>query len=250
MTRLRRAGDGLGRARSHQNPFNGRIPHQSLTEFAKGPEAAPELPGGRPDSGARRWGIHRGSAGALPKPPFIHPAADREEPQWPETIITFMGLALGESRLALEAGNPPVGSIIVRDGEVIGRGQNRAVSRNDPTCHGETDAIRNACRALGAPDLPGSTLYTAMEPCPMCCWAIVLAKVETLVLGARHAEMGRTDYGDYSVEKLLDMGNQTVELVTGVRVAECEALRRSLVGVGGAHVVTDERVERQRGENS
>ena len=142
----------------------------------------------------------------------------------------FMGLTLEESRLALEAGNSPVGSIIVRDGEVIGRGQNRVNSHADPTCHGETDAIRNACRALGSPDLSGSTLYTAMEPCPMCCWSIVLANIETLVLGARHAEMRRTDHGDYSVEKLLAMGNKTVNLVTGVRVAECEALRRSWSG--------------------
>ena len=142
----------------------------------------------------------------------------------------FMGLTLEESRLALEAGNSPVGSIIVRDGEIIGRGQNRVISHFDPTCHGETDAIRNACSALGTPDLSGATLYTSMEPCPMCCWAIVLANIETLVLGARHAEMGRTDYGDYSVEKLLEMGNQSVNLVTGVRVAECEALRRSWSG--------------------
>ena len=106
----------------------------------------------------------------------------------PEDHHHFMGLTLEESRLALEAGNSPVGSIIVRDGEVIGRGQNRVNSHADPTCHGETDAIRNACRALGSPDLTGSTLYTAMEPCPMCCWSIVLANIETLVLGARHAE--------------------------------------------------------------
>ena len=65
----------------------------------------------------------------------------------------FMGLTLEESRLALEAGNSPVGSIIVRDGEIIGRGQNRVISHFDPTCHGETDAIRNACSALGTPDL-------------------------------------------------------------------------------------------------
>ena len=83
----------------------------------------------------------------------------------PEDHHHFMGLTLEESRLALEAGNSPVGSIIVRDGEVIGRGQNRVNSHADPTCHGETDAIRNACRALGSPDLSGSTLYTAMEPC-------------------------------------------------------------------------------------
>ena len=142
----------------------------------------------------------------------------------------FMGLAIEESRLALEAGNAPVGSVIVRDGEVIGRGRNRVNSDANPTIHGETDAIRDACENLGTPDLSGSTLYTAMEPCPMCCWAIVEAGIERLVLGARHADMKRTDYGDYSVEKLLTMANRKLHIVTGVRSAECEALRRSWPG--------------------
>ncbi len=142
----------------------------------------------------------------------------------------FMGLAMEESRLALAAGNVPVGSVIVREGAVIGRGQNRASTDADPTAHGETVAIRNTCRALGSHDLSGATLYTAMEPCPMCCWAIIEAGIETLVLGARHAEMRRPDYGDYSVEKLLGMTNRRIRLVTGVRVEECEAIRRSWPG--------------------
>ena len=64
----------------------------------------------------------------------------------------------------------------------------------------------------------------------MCCWAIVEAGIERLVLGARHADMKRTDYGDYSVEKLLTMANRKLHIVTGVRSAECEALRRSWPG--------------------
>lgn len=142
----------------------------------------------------------------------------------------FMELAIAESQLALEAGNVPVGSVIVRNGEVIGKGQNRVNSDGDPTCHGETDAIRNACCELGLTNLSETTLYTAMEPCPMCCWAIIEAGIGTIVLGARHAEMGRTDYGDYSVEKLLAMVDRTINLVTGIRVVECEALRRSWLG--------------------
>ncbi len=139
----------------------------------------------------------------------------------------FMDLALEESRLALEAGNAPVGSVIVRDGEVIGRGRNLVNSDVDPTAHAETVAIRDACANLNTPDLSGAACYTAMEPCPMCCWAIIEAGIGRLVLGARHAEMKRTDYGDYSAEKLLSMTGRKLEIVTGLRVAECEALRRS-----------------------
>ena len=139
----------------------------------------------------------------------------------------FMGLALELSRQALALGNVPVGSVIVRDGEVIGSGFNQARSGNDPTSHGETEAIRDACRRLGTTDLSGSTCYTAMEPCPMCCWALLEAGVVRLVLGARHADMRRTDYGRYSVETFLELAGREMVVVTGVRTAECEALRRS-----------------------
>ena len=64
----------------------------------------------------------------------------------------------------------------------------------------------------------------------MCCWALQEAKVATLVLGARHAEMRRTDYGGYSVEALLALTGRPMEIVTGVRTAECEAIRRNWTG--------------------
>lgn len=76
----------------------------------------------------------------------------------------FMGIALAESQKAAAAGNSPVGSIIVRDGEVIGVGQNRVTSDNDPTAHAEVDAIRDACTKLGTTDLNGAYCYTSMDP--------------------------------------------------------------------------------------
>ncbi|QCI69355.1 nucleoside deaminase [Phreatobacter stygius] len=124
-------------------------------------------------------------------------------------------------------GDCPVASIIVRDGEVIGQGSNRVATGGDPTAHAEVEAIRDAARNLGSADLSGATLYSAMEPCPMCCWAIKEARIGRVVLGARHAGMRRIDYGDYSVEKLIGMTGSALEVVDGVRVAECEAARRA-----------------------
>jgi len=137
-----------------------------------------------------------------------------------------MDIVLEQCERALARGDLPVASIIVRDDRIIGEGQNRAATGGDPTAHAEVEAIRDACRKLGSNDLSAATLYSAMEPCPMCCWAIKEAKIARVVLGARHAGMRRIDYGAYSIEKLLAMTNASLELVTGVRVPECEAVRR------------------------
>lgn len=138
----------------------------------------------------------------------------------------YMDIVLERCERALARGDLPVASIIVRDGRIIGEGQNRVATGSDPTAHAEVEAIRDACRKHGTNDLATATLYSAMEPCPMCCWAIKEAKIARVVLGARHAGMRRIDYGAYSIEKLLAMTNASLELVTGVRVAECEAMRR------------------------
>ena len=138
----------------------------------------------------------------------------------------FMDVALEESRKAGEAGNKAVGAVIVKEGAIVGRGHNTVDSEGDPTNHAETVAIRDACRSLGTTALGGCTLYSAMEPCPMCLWAIHLAGIERLVLGGRHAAMGRTDLGAYSVETLMAMTAQSIDLVTGVRERECEDLRQ------------------------
>lgn len=138
----------------------------------------------------------------------------------------FMDDVLAHCEAALERGDCPVAAIVVREGVVVGVGSNRVATGLDATAHAETEAIRDACRRLGTSRLDGCTLYSAMEPCPMCCWALKEAGIARLVLGARHAGMRRTDYGDYSVEKLLAMTPAQLDLVTGVRVAECESMRR------------------------
>ena len=148
----------------------------------------------------------------------------------PEDHHHFMGICLAESRKALDEGNVPVGSVIVRGGEVVGVGRNTVNSTLDPTAHAEIVAIRDACRNLGTTDLSGCTCYTAMEPCPMCGWAIRAANIRQLVLGARHAGLKRIEYGNYSVEALLAMTKQSLDIVTGIRVAECEAVRLSWPG--------------------
>ena len=138
----------------------------------------------------------------------------------------FMDQVLVHCEAALERGDCPVAAIVVREGVVVGVGSNRVATGLDATAHAETEAIRDACARLATSRLDGCTLYSAMEPCPMCCWALKEAGIARLVLGARHAGMRRPDYGDYSVEKLLAMTHAQLDLVTGVRIAECEAMRR------------------------
>lgn len=138
----------------------------------------------------------------------------------------WMDAALARARAAVSTGNTPVASVVVKDGVEVGAGENRATTGRDPILHGEIVAIQDACRRLGTGDLAGATLYTTMEPCPMCAWAIVAAGIRRVVLGARHADLNRTDLGSYSFERLMTMMNQSVELVTGMRHAECVAVRR------------------------
>ena len=136
-----------------------------------------------------------------------------------------MDLALRGARDALERGDWPVGSVIVRDGVVLGSGQNRQNTEGDVTIHAELDAIRAATRTHGAERVAGSTLYSTMEPCPMCAWALKLAGVRRLVLGTRHAALGRTDMGRYSVEGFCELVGFPLEMTTGVREDACTALR-------------------------
>ena len=98
----------------------------------------------------------------------------------------FMEIALEEARKGEAKGNGPVGSVIVKDGVVIAKGFNQAISNLDVTSHAETDAMRNAGPALGHTDLTGCTLYTTFEPCMMCAGAIVFAGIDTLVLGGNY----------------------------------------------------------------
>jgi tRNA(adenine34) deaminase len=139
--------------------------------------------------------------------------------------VQYMQLALEQARRAYAAGNRPVGSVIVRDGAVISHGLNTVAADRDPSAHAEIAALRAACRQLDTLTLPAATLYTTLEPCPMCLWAILETRVSRLVMGARHAALGRTDIGDYTVERFLGWTKRPLEIVTGVLEAECVELR-------------------------
>jgi tRNA(adenine34) deaminase len=137
----------------------------------------------------------------------------------------FMDRALALARVAVAEGNGPVGCVLVRNGRALGEGRNLVQTSVDPTAHGEMVAIRTVAAMLRTTDFSGVTLYTTAEPCPMCCWAIINAKISTLVLGARHAGFRSNDFGTYSVEALAAMTGRKLEIITGVRVRECEQLR-------------------------
>ena len=98
--------------------------------------------------------------------------------------------ALALAREAARHGDIPVGCVIVRDGQVIGRGSNRRELLGDATAHAELEAIRAACRAAGSWRLSGCTLYVTLEPCPMCAGAILNARIDAVVYGAQNPKAG------------------------------------------------------------
>lgn len=102
----------------------------------------------------------------------------------------YMRLALQLAREAAQAGEVPVGCVIVRGGEVVGAGRNRREERRAAASHAEMEAIAAANEALGSWRLDGCTLYVTLEPCPMCAGAIAQARIARVVYGARDAAMG------------------------------------------------------------
>jgi tRNA(adenine34) deaminase len=102
----------------------------------------------------------------------------------------FMGLALDLAREAGAAGEVPVGAVVVMDGDVVGRGSNQPIGRHDPTAHAEIIALRDAAGRLGNYRLPGCTLFVTLEPCAMCAGAIMHARIDRVVFGARDPKTG------------------------------------------------------------
>jgi guanine deaminase len=90
----------------------------------------------------------------------------------------------------------PFGAVIVRDGRIIGEGANSVTATNDPTAHGEVNAIRAACKALGTFTLAGCQLYTSCEPCPMCLAAAYWARLDAIFYGCCAADAARAGFDD------------------------------------------------------
>ena len=138
----------------------------------------------------------------------------------------LMRVALGEADKSGEAVGRPVGSVVAHEGVVVGRSGDRREVATDPTAHAEVLAIRDAARNLGRVDLAGCTLYTTLEPCPMCCGAVLVSGISTLVVGAVHSSDERRSDANTAERLLAASGWDTASrLVSGVLAAECEAVR-------------------------
>ena len=108
---------------------------------------------------------------------------------------TFMELALDEAHAAADAGEVPIGCVIVCDGDLIAQAANRTLLDRDPTAHAEMVAIRQAAAALGSERLVDCDLYVTLEPCTMCAAAISLARIRRLYYGAADPKGGAVDSG-------------------------------------------------------
>ncbi len=141
----------------------------------------------------------------------------------------FMALAIEEARTAVRTGERPFGSVIVRDGEVVGRGRNVVNSTGDPTAHAETSAIRDAAANLKIPRLTGCTLYTSCHPCPMCAGAIVQARIPIVIYGTTDPKGGacHTLYQITNDTRL----NHRCTVVGGVLKEECKVILQEFFAV-------------------
>ena len=131
----------------------------------------------------------------------------------------YMKLALQEARRALEAGEIPIGAVIVAQGKVIGRGHNLTETLHDVTAHAEMQAITAAAEYLGGKYLTGCTLYVTVEPCVMCAGAIGWSQLPRIVFGAADPKRG---YQTYAPKAL----HPRAQVTSGILEAECSQLMR------------------------
>lgn len=135
------------------------------------------------------------------------------------TDSDYMRLALDLAREAANCGEVPVGALVVKDNEILGRGFNQPILSSDPTAHAEIMALRDAGKRLGNYRLPGCTLYVTLEPCAMCSGAIMHARIERVVFGA-------ADYKTGCCGSIVDLFSETrlnhhAQVDRGVLAEEC-----------------------------
>ena len=162
-------------------------------------------------------------------------ALDSEAPAQEIGDEYFMREAISLAHAAECLGEVPVGAVVVRDGQIIGRGFNSPIGEHDPTAHAEIAALRDAARKLGNFRLPGCTLYVTLEPCAMCAGAIMHARIARVVYGARDQKTGV--HGSvvdlFGVERL----NFHATVEGGLLAAECGGKAEQKEKSGASRVV-------------
>jgi tRNA(adenine34) deaminase len=157
---------------------------------------------------------------------FNEISLSRDSARLPDDI-TWMELALAEARMAAEAGEVPVGALVINNGEIIndqiiGRAGNRNLRDHDPTAHAEILALRQAAQHLGNHRLTGCTLYATIEPCAMCAGAVIHARIARLVYGAKDSKAGAAG----SILEVINHPrlNHKMEVVSGVLGDRCSEI--------------------------
>ncbi len=142
-------------------------------------------------------------------------------PAYLERDEYFMGLAIDLAKEAALLGEIPVGAVVVKDGQVIGRGYNRREVDSSATAHAEVLAIEDACKTLGSWRLTDCELYVTLEPCPMCAGAIINARIRRVIYGAKDEKAGCCgSVADFFVMPF----NHNPLSRSGIRSDECSAL--------------------------
>lgn len=142
-----------------------------------------------------------------------------------EATNRFMQLAIDEARQGIEHQHGgPFGSVVVKDGKVIGKGHNCVLKNNDPTCHGEVAAIRDACANIGSFDLSGCEIYTTGEPCHMCLCACMWANISKIYYGCTIDDNGKIGFRDDKFDELFGGRDKLTEYMSEVDREACLAL--------------------------
>jgi tRNA(adenine34) deaminase len=140
--------------------------------------------------------------------------------------IDWMRLAIEKAREAIASGQMPIGAVIVKEGRLIASAHNTVWRDGDPTAHAEMNGIRIAARSLGDVRLSGCTVYSTLEPCPMCLGAIHWARIERAVFGAPIADAVTAGFGEMPIpaKTMAELGHTTIQVKGGILLEECAAL--------------------------
>ena len=142
-----------------------------------------------------------------------------------EATNRFMQLAIDEARQGIEHQHGgPFGSVVVKDGKVIGKGHNCVLKNNDPTCHGEVAAIRDACANIGSFDLSGCEIYTTGEPCHMCLCACMWANISKIYYGCTIDDNGKIGFRDDKFDEVFGGRDKLTDYMSEVDREACLAL--------------------------
>ncbi len=112
----------------------------------------------------------------------------------------------------------PFGAVIVKNGKIIGRGHNRVLKKHDPTAHGEIEAIRDACQALGTHDLSGCEIYTSCYPCPMCLSAIIWANIKHVYYGNTAKDAAAIGFRDDYIYQFIESKQSNKDILELIQI--------------------------------